>query len=59
MKTPHKSIFCNPKFRWIAMIAGLITAISVSSHSKAETFEGMDVKVAGKGSPVIFFTRAQ
>jgi len=54
MKTPGKSIFCNPVFRWIAMIIGLVTAISVSSHSHAETFEGMDVKVSGKGSPMVF-----
>lgn len=54
MKTPLKSIFCNPKFRWMAIIVGLVTAISVSNHSHAETFEGMDVKVTGKGAPMIF-----
>jgi len=54
MKTSAKSIFCNKRFRWIAIVIGLVTAISVSNHSKAETFEGVGVKVAGKGVPMIF-----
>jgi len=54
MNTVSKSIFCNKRFRWIAIVIGLVTAISVSNHSKAETFEAMDVKVVGKGAPMIF-----
>lgn len=48
------SIFCNNRNRWIAIIIAIAAATSVSSKSRAETFEGMDVKIEGKGAPIIF-----
>lgn len=54
MKNSAKSIFCNPAFRWIAVVIAIVTACSVSNRSHSETFEGMDVKVIGKGAPMIF-----
>jgi len=54
MKTSFRSIFCNGKFRLFAIGIAIGVAMSVSSNSKADTFEGMDVKVSGKGPAMIF-----
>ncbi|HEX2586114.1 MAG TPA: alpha/beta hydrolase [Steroidobacteraceae bacterium] len=54
MKLPSKSTFCNPVFRWFAIGIAIGMAMSASSKSRAETFEGLDVKVTGKGSPMVF-----
>jgi len=48
------SVFCNPHNRWIAIVIAIVVATSVSSKCKAETFEGMNVKVSGKGPAMIF-----
>lgn len=48
------SICCNRLSRWFAIGIAIGVAISVSSKSRADTFEGMDVKVDGKGAPMIF-----
>lgn len=39
---------------YIAIIIGVLVALSVANKSNAETFEGLDVKVEGKGAAVIF-----
>jgi len=54
MKTTFKSMFCNGKFRWFALGIAIGVAMSVSSKSRADTFDGMDLKVTGKGPALIF-----
>lgn len=53
-KTLHH-FFCKTKAGlWFAVIIGIATAISVSNKSRAETFEGIAIKVKGTGPAIIF-----
>lgn len=48
-------MFCKKNIGgYIAIIIGVLVALNVSNKSHAESFEGLDVKVEGKGATVIF-----
>src|SRR5690606_24299315 len=39
---------------WIAVIIGIVTALSVSSKSHADTFEGIGIETKGSGPAMVF-----
>jgi hypothetical protein len=47
-------MFCKKNGGYIAIIIGVFVALFVANKSHAESFEGLDVKVEGKGAAVIF-----
>ena len=47
-------MFCKKNGGYIAIIIGVLVALSVAHKSQAENFDGLDVKVEGKGAAVIF-----
>lgn len=47
-------MFCKKNGSYIAIIIGVLVALFVANKSHAENFEGLDVKVEGKGAAVIF-----
>jgi len=47
-------MFCKKNGGYIAIIMGVFVALFVANKSHAESFEGLDVKVEGKGAAVIF-----
>src|SRR5690606_24538064 len=50
-----RNVCCRSKAGlWIAVIVSIITALSVSSKSHADTFEGIAVEVKGSGPAMVF-----
>lgn len=47
-------MFCKKNGGYIAIIIGVLVALSVAHKSQAKNFDGLDVKVEGKGAAVIF-----
>lgn len=47
-------MFCKKNGGYIAILIGVLVALSVANKSNAETFEGVDIKVEGSG-PAVFF----
>jgi pimeloyl-ACP methyl ester carboxylesterase len=47
-------MFCKKNGGYIAIIIGVLVALFVANNSHAEKFEGIEVKVEGKGAAVIF-----
>ena len=47
-------MFCKKNGGYIAIFIGVLISFWVSYKSHAETFEGLDVKVEGKGAAVVF-----
>jgi len=47
-------MFCKKNGGLIAVIVGVFIAISVAQRTHAETFEGIDIKVEGKGAAMLF-----
>lgn len=47
-------MLCKKNGGYIAIIIGVLVALFVANKSHAENFDGLDVKVEGKGAAVIF-----
>jgi hypothetical protein len=47
-------MFCKKNGGYIAIIISVLIALTSAYKSSAETFEGLDVKVEGKGPAVVF-----
>lgn len=47
-------MFCKKNGGFIAISIGVLVALFVANKSNAETFEGLDAKVDGKGAAVLF-----
>jgi len=47
-------MLCKKNGGYIAIIIGVLVAISVANKSQADSFEGLDVKVESKGAAVVF-----